>query len=320
MIRLNQKEGKPPVVDVGTTETLDTLSTEQVNPGSKGLDRMSALEIATVMNDEDATVAAAVRTQLPRIAEAVEQIAARLRRGGRLIYIGAGTSGRLGVLDASECPPTFNASPDQILGWMAGGEAAMTRSIEEAEDDPELARRDIERLKVAESDAMVGIAASGRTPYVLGAVAAARERGALTIGLACNPRSPLEKISHIMIVSVVGPEVVSGSTRLKAGTAQKMVLNMLSTGVMVLLGKTYDNLMVDLRASNTKLRKRAVSIVQQATGVSGTEAEVLLQSSGNDVKTAIVASLASVSSEEARVRLAKSQGVVWAALSDTDSP
>jgi len=281
---------------------------------------MSALEIATVMNDEDATVAAAVRTQLPRIAEAVEQIAARLRRGGRLIYIGAGTSGRLGVLDASECPPTFNASPDQILGWMAGGEAAMTRSIEEAEDDPELARRDIERLKVAESDAMVGIAASGRTPYVLGAVAAARERGALTIGLACNPRSPLEKISHIMIVSVVGPEVVSGSTRLKAGTAQKMVLNMLSTGVMVLLGKTYDNLMVDLRASNTKLRKRAVSIVQQATGVSGTEAEVLLQSSGNDVKTAIVASLASVSSEEARVRLAKSQGVVWAALSDTDSP
>lgn len=308
------------MVDVGTTETLDTLSTEQVNPGSKGLDRMSALEIATVMNDEDATVAAAVRTQLPRIAEAVEQIAARLRRGGRLIYIGAGTSGRLGVLDASECPPTFNASPDQILGWMAGGEAAMTRSIEEAEDDPELARRDIERLKVAESDAMVGIAASGRTPYVLGAVAAARERGALTIGLACNPRSPLEKISHIMIVSVVGPEVVSGSTRLKAGTAQKMVLNMLSTGVMVLLGKTYDNLMVDLRASNTKLRKRAVSIVQQATGVSGTEAEVLLQSSGNDVKTAIVASLASVSSEEARVRLAKSQGVVWAALSDTDSP
>lgn len=293
---------------------LDALETEKRNPATGAIDRMGALEIARAMNAEDATVAGAVERELPRVAAAIEGIAARLRRGGRLLYMGAGTSGRLGVLDASECPPTFGTPPELVVGWIAGGPAALTRSIEGAEDSAEAGRADAERLGITGADALVGIAASGRTPYVLGAVAYARERGALTIGLACNRDTPLEKAVEIMIAPVVGPEVIGGSTRLKAGTAQKMALNMLSTGAMILLGKTYGNLMVDVQPTNSKLRRRAGAIVAQATGLPAPEAESLLRASRDEVKTAIVAALAGVSPAEARARLAAAGGVVRAAL------
>ena len=295
---------------------LAALATEQANPATRDLDRMSPLEIVQAMNAEDARVAGAVATELPQIARAVEEIAARLRRGGRLIYVGAGTSGRLGVLDAAECPPTFSTPPDLVVGLIAGGPTALTRSVEEVEDRADAGRAEIERLDVTEWDAVVGLAASGRTPYVLGAVAAARERGVLTVGLACNAGTPLADLVEIMVASVVGPEVISGSTRLKAGTAQKMVLNMLSTGAMVLLGKTYGNLMVDLQPANAKLRRRAVRIVQSATGLDATAAAAALHAAGNDVKAAIVAARAGISPEEARARLAASGGVVRRALEE----
>jgi N-acetylmuramic acid 6-phosphate etherase len=297
-----------PVIDLGALET------EKRNPATDAIDRMSALEIARVMNAEDATVAGAVGRELPQIAAAIEGITARLRQGGRLLYMGAGTSGRLGVLDASECPPTFNTPPELVVGWIAGGPGALTRSIEGAEDSAEAGRTDASRLGITSADALVGIAASGRTPYVLGAVAYARERGALTVGLACNSGTPLAQAVDIMIAPVVGPEVVSGSTRLKAGTAQKMVLNMLSTGAMILLGKTYGNLMVDMQPTNGKLRRRAVAIVAQATGLPDTEAEALLRAAHDEVKTAIVAALAGVAPTEARERLVAAGGVVRAAL------
>ncbi|HET8522528.1 MAG TPA: N-acetylmuramic acid 6-phosphate etherase, partial [Thermomicrobiales bacterium] len=219
--------------------------TERRNERTADIDQLSALGIVQLMNEEDATVSVAVREELPRIAQAIDAIADRLRQGGRLIYLGAGTSGRLGVLDASECPPTFSTPPDLVIGRIAGGDEALRHSIENAEDSEELGRAEIDDLKVMPSDAVVGIAASGRTPYVLAAMEAAKARGALTIGLACNAGSPLASRVDIMIAPVVGPEVIAGSTRLKAGTAQKMVLNMLSTGTMILIGKTYGNLMVD---------------------------------------------------------------------------
>ncbi|MGI8855470.1 MAG: N-acetylmuramic acid 6-phosphate etherase [Thermomicrobiales bacterium] len=297
-----------PAIDLGALET------ERRNPATEGIDRMSALEIARAMNAEDATVAGAVQRELPQIAAAIEGITARLQRGGRLIYMGAGTSGRLGVLDASECPPTFSTPPEQVVGWIAGGPGALTRSIEGAEDSAEAGRTDAERLGVSGADVLVGIAASGRTPYVLGAVAFAKERGALTVGLACNGGTPLARAVDIMIAPVVGSEVIGGSTRLKAGTAQKMVLNMLSTGTMILLGKTFGNLMVDVQATNGKLRRRAVAIVAQATGLPDTEAETLLRASHDEVKTAIVAALAGIPPPEARARLAAAGGVVRAAL------
>ncbi|HEY7358414.1 MAG TPA: N-acetylmuramic acid 6-phosphate etherase [Ktedonobacterales bacterium] len=231
-------------------QSYQQLATEQVNPATRDIDRMTTLEMVQAMNAEDASVAGAVARALPQIAEAIEAIAARLRRGGRLIYMGAGTSGRLGVLDASECPPTFNVSPEMIVGCVAGGPIALARSQEDQEDSAEGGQADAARLHIGEADALVGITASGRTAYVLGATAYARERGALTIGLVCNAGSPLEAQADMTIITVVGPEVISGSTRLKAGTAQKMVLNMLSTGVMILLGKTFGNLMVDVQATN----------------------------------------------------------------------
>ena len=297
-----------PVIDLGALET------EKRNPATDAIDRMSALEIARVMNAEDATVAGAVGRELPQIAAAIEGITARLRRGGRLVYMGAGTSGRLGVLDASECPPTFSTPPELVVGWIAGGPEALTRSIEGAEDSAEAGQVDAARLGITSADALVGIAASGRTPYVLGAVAYAKERGALTVGLACNSGTPLAQAVDIMIAPVVGPEVIGGSTRLKAGTAQKMVLNMLSTGAMILLGKTYGNLMVDMQPTNSKLRRRAVAIVAQATGLPDTEAGALLRAAHDDVKTAIVAALAGIAPTEARARLAAAGGVVRAAL------
>ena len=297
---------------------LASLETEAANPFTAHLDAMDPLALTHAMNAEDAKVAAAVESTLPEVANAVQEIAKRLRRGGRLIYAGAGTSGRLGVLDASECPPTFNTPPTMVVGLIAGGREALTTSMEDAEDSTDAGRFDVQGLKVTETDTVVGITASGRTPYVLGAVAYAREQGALTVAVVCNKRTPLEKIAEITIAPIVGPEVISGSTRLKAGTAQKMVLNMLSTGAMVLLGKTYGNLMVDVQPKNTKLRRRAVRMVRQVTGLEEQSAEDLLRETG-DVKTAIVAGRAGLSPTEARVRLAEHGGIVRAALGPYDA-
>lgn len=292
---------------------LGALATETINPATGAIDRMGALDIVRAMNAEDATVAGAV-------ARAIEGIAGRLREGGRLVYMGAGTSGRLGVLDASECPPTFNTPPASVVGWMAGGAGAMTRAAEEVEDSADAGRADAARLGLGERDALVGIAASGRTPYVLGAVAYARERGTLTIGLTCNRGTPLGEAVDIAIEPVVGPEVIAGSTRLKAGTAQKMALNMLSTGAMVLLGKTYGNLMVDVRATNSKLRRRAARIVAAATGMDEETAAALLREAGGEVKTAIMSARARVTPSRARERLAAHGGRVRAALGEGAGP
>jgi N-acetylmuramic acid 6-phosphate etherase len=299
------------------TDALGELATERRNPGAANIDCLSSLEIVRLMNAEDATVARAVEAELPRVAAAIEGIAARLRRGGRLIYLGAGTSGRLGVLDASECPPTFGTPPDLVVGWIAGGPGALDQAAEGIEDDAGAGRRDADRLGIAEADAVVGITASGRTPYVLGAVAYANERGALTIGLACNRNAALAEHVATMIAPDVGPEVVAGSTRLKSGTAQKMVLNMLTTGTMILLGKTFGDLMVDLRASNTKLRRRAIRIVRAATGLDEAGATALLHATNGETKTAIVAARAGLDPAAAREWLAAAGGSVRAALGET---
>jgi N-acetylmuramic acid 6-phosphate etherase len=283
---------------------ITTLETEKMNPATTEIDRMSALEMARVMNAEDAKVAEAIAQELPQIARAIEEIAARLRRGGRLIYVGAGTSGRLGVLDAAECSPTFNVSPEMVVGLLAGGPISQSQAQEDQEDSAEAGEADVASLKLGAEDAVVGIAASGRTPYALGAVAYANARGALTIGIACNRGIPLEEVAQIMIAPVVGPEVITGSTRLKAGTAQKMVLNMLSTGSMILLGKTFGNLMIDVRATNLKLQVRALKIVQSVTGLEREKAEVLLHQCGGEVKTAILVGKTNLTPEQAREQLA----------------
>jgi N-acetylmuramic acid 6-phosphate etherase len=288
--------------------------TEGINQATREIDRMSALEIARTINQEDAKIALAVETEVPKIAAAIEGIVAQLKKGGRLIYMGAGTSGRLGVLDASECPPTYSTPPELVVARLAGGLQAMFVSAEEAEDDEAQGRKDAEELGLSGNDALVGITASGTTPYVMGALAYGREVGALTIGLTCNKGMPIEQLAEITISPEVGPEVVSGSTRMKAGTAQKMVLNMLSTGAMILLGKTFGNLMVDVKPTNAKLRRRANVIVQRATGVDEETATHLLQESDGETKTAIVVALAKVSPAEARARLEKSGGVIRKAL------
>jgi len=303
-----------PDASVPQEQQFSALETEKINPATSEIDRMSPLEIVRVINAEDTKVAEAVRQELPHIARAIEEIAARMRHGGRLLYFGAGTSGRLGALDASECPPTFNLPPEMVLGSVAGGPVALTLAVEDLEDSAEAGTADAERLGVTETDTLVGIAASGRTPYVLGAIARAKEVGALTIGLACNRNTPLEKAVEIMIAPVVGPEVITGSTRLKAGTAQKMVLNMLSTGAMILLGKTFGNLMVDVRATNQKLHRRAISIVRQATGVDEDAAEGFLSVSGGEVKTAIMVGRTGIEPELARKQLEAHAGVLRAVL------
>ncbi len=295
-------------------QPFSALETEKINPATSEIDCMSPLEIVQVINAEDAKVAEAVRQELPHIARAIEEIAARMRRGGRLLYFGAGTSGRLGALDASECPPTFNLPPEMVIGSVAGGPIALTLAVEDLEDSAEAGTADAERLGVTKTDTLVGIAASGRTPYVLGAIAHAKEVGALTIGLACNRNTPLEKAVEIMIAPVVGPEVITGSTRLKAGTAQKMVLNMLSTGAMILLGKTFGNLMVDVQATNQKLHRRAIAIVRQATGVDEDAAERFLSVSGGEVKTAIMVGRTGIEPELARKQLEAHAGVLRAVL------
>jgi len=293
---------------------LANLTTEARNPASERIDGMSALEIVRLMNSEDATVAGAVGREAESIAQAIEVIAERLRGGGRLVYLGAGTSGRLGVLDASECPPTFSTPPGQVVGLIAGGYAAMTRSVEGAEDHPESAEADLKGLGLCPSDVVVGIATSGRTPYVVGGLKYARSQGAYAIGLSCNRDALLGEHVDLAITPVVGPEVISGSTRLKAGTATKMVLNMLTTGAMVLLRKTYGNLMVDLRASNTKLVDRARRMLIGFTGLSAEEADRKLSECGGELKTAIVAQLCSLSPEEAGRLLEQTGGHLRRAL------
>lgn len=298
----------------GLRAELDTLTTEAFRPELADIDRLPTAEIARLMNAEDATVPAAVAAQLPRIAAAIDAIAARTARGGRLVYAGAGTAGRLGVLDASECPPTFNTAPGQVVGLIAGGPDAMVTSVEGAEDSAELARADLDGLGLGADDTVVGVSASGRTPYAIGAVRHARARGALTVGLACNANSPLAAAAEHGIEVVVGPELLTGSTRLKAGTAQKLVLNMVSTITMIRLGKTYGNLMVDVRASNEKLRARSRRIVAQATGAGDEEIERALAATGGEVKNAILVVLAGVDGPTATRLLEESGGRLRAAL------
>jgi N-acetylmuramic acid 6-phosphate etherase len=288
--------------------------TEQRNPASQDIDLMPTRELVRLINREDHAVPAAITAELPAIAEAIDRIAERMRRGGRLIYAGAGTSGRLGVLDASECPPTYSTPPGLVIGLIAGGERALTHSVEAAEDDAAAGSAAVAHLNVGADDTVVGIAASGGTPYVAGALGEARRRGALTIAIACTRPARITELADIAITPLVGPEVVTGSTRMKAGSAQKMVLNMLSTGVMVRLGKTYGNLMVDVRPSNAKLRKRALRIVQQVCGCEESTAEAALAESAGEVKTAIVALLLGISAQAARQRLAESAGVIRRAL------
>ncbi len=289
-------------------DPLAELQTEARNPASARLDELTSVELVALMNAEDATVAAAVATQSRAVAQAIDVIAARLADGGRLIYLGAGTSGRLGVVDASECPPTFQSPPSQVVGLIAGGPGAMFQAVEGAEDSPELGAADLRTLSVTAKDVVCGIAASGRTPYVLGAIAYARSVGAFTIAVVCNAESELERAAELAIAPVVGPEILSGSTRLKAGTATKLVLNMLTTGAMVRLGKTYGNLMVDLKASNVKLKARANRLVRTVAGVKTAEADALLTDCGGEVKTAIVAKLAGLTPDAARQRLRDSGG------------
>lgn len=280
------------------------MLTEQRNPRSAYIDRATTLEMLEIMNDEDATVAHAVRLALPEIARAVDAIVERLQRGGRLLYVGAGTSGRLAVLDAAEVPPTFSVPPDLIQAVIAGGEKAIIHAVEGAEDDWLAGGDAMRALGVTEKDAVAGIAASGRTPFVLGALAAANTLGAMTIGISCNAPAPLLDTTHIKIAALVGPEVITGSTRLKAGTAQKLILNLLSTTTMIRLGKVYRNLMVDVKVSNEKLAQRAQRIVAEIAGVSHEEAGQLLAQSQHEVKTAIVTHLLRVTPDEARALLA----------------
>lgn len=289
---------------------IDHLTTEGRLEASTDLDLLSSEQFVELMNDQDRVAVDAVRSQAGRIAAAIDAVAERMARGGRLIYCGAGTSGRLGVVDASECPPTFQADPSQVVGLIAGGEGAMIQAVEGAEDDPELGAGDLRALDLGPDDSVVGITASGRTPYVLGAMAYARSVGALVLGFSCNAGSEVEQAADLPITPVVGPEVLSGSTRLKAGTATKLVLNMLSTGVMVRLGKTYGNLMVDLQASNKKLVVRSRRIVAQATGLEVDAAASLLERCGGEVKTAIAAALLGVEPEQARTRLREAGGRV----------
>lgn len=298
----------------GLKAELETLTTEAFRPELAEIDHLPTLDIARLMNGEDATVSAAVAAQLPRIAAAIDALAERMGRGGRLVYSGAGTAGRLGVLDASECPPTFNTDPSRVVGLIAGGPDAVVNSIEGAEDSKELARNDLDALALSAADTVVGVSASGRTPYAVGAVEYARARGALTVGLSCNADSPLAAAADHGIEVVVGPELLTGSTRLKAGTAQKMVLNMLSTITMIRLGKTYGNLMVDVRASNEKLRARSHRIVALATGAPDEEIERALTATDGKVKNAILTILGEVDGPTAARLLEESEGRLRVAL------
>ena len=295
-------------------QTLSTLITEQRNPNSMNVDSLSALEIMQLMNEEDKQVPLAIEKCLPQIAQAVERIVAAFQQGGRLVYIGAGTSGRLGVLDASECPPTFGVSPEMVKGIIAGGERALRHPIEGAEDSKAQAVVDLQTIHFSSKDVLVGIAASGRTPYVIGALEYAKSLGSVTVSIASNPNSAMANIVDIAIDTVVGPEVLTGSSRLKSGTAQKLVLNMLTTASMILMGKCYQNLMVDVQASNEKLKARAIRIVMQATDCDKALAEETLKQSDQNAKLAIMMILSGLDRAQAETLLEKHQGKLQLAL------
>ena len=295
-------------------QTLSTLITEQRNPNSMHVDSLSALEIVQLMNEEDKQVPLAIEKCLPQIAQAVECIVSAFQQGGRLVYIGAGTSGRLGVLDASECPPTFGVSPEMVKGIIAGGERALRHPIEGAEDSKAQAVVDLQTIQFSSKDVLVGIAASGRTPYVIGALEYAKSLGSVTVSIASNPNSAMANIVDIAIDTVVGPEVLTGSSRLKSGTAQKLVLNMLTTASMILMGKCYQNLMVDVQANNEKLKARAIRIVMQATDCDKALAEETLKQADQNAKLAIMMILSGLDRAQAEALLEKHQGKLQLAL------
>lgn len=289
-------------------EQLDLLISEARNPQSMDIDILPTTEVLALLNREDHTVPDAVARVIPEIGEAVDRIVAAFRQGGRLIYLGAGTSGRLGVLDAVECPPTFGVEPTLVLGLMAGGPDAMFMATEGAEDDAAEGAQALQAIGLRAADVVVGIAVSGRTPYVIGGLRYARDVGATTVALACNPQAEIAEFADVAILPIVGPEVLTGSTRLKSGTAQKLILNMLSTASMIRLGKAYENLMVDLHPTNSKLIARAARIVTQATGCSLEEAGRLLERSGADVKLAILVQLTALDLETGRDALRRAGG------------
>ena len=293
---------------------LTQLVTESRNESSQNIDTLSTLEMLKVINNEDKKVALAVEKVLPEIAKVVDATKAAFARGGRLIYIGAGTSGRLGILDASECPPTYGTPAEQVIGLIAGGHKAILKAVENAEDSPELAVEDLRGLNLTEKDVLVGIAASGRTPYVLGGMAYARNIGAFVASIVCNPSCPMIDAADVAIVPVVGPEIVTGSSRMKAGTAQKLVLNMITTGAMIRSGKVFGNLMVDVEATNAKLIQRQANIVMDATGASEEEAELALSQCQRNCKTAILMILTGIAAQEATALLEQSNGFIRVAL------
>ncbi|HIF9277944.1 TPA: N-acetylmuramic acid 6-phosphate etherase [Photobacterium damselae] len=293
---------------------LSQLVTESRNQASNAIDTLSTLDMVTVINQEDQKVALAVEKTLPEVALAVDAIADAFMVGGRLIYMGAGTSGRLGILDASECPPTYGSNPNQVVGLIAGGHKAILKAVENAEDNRELAEQDLQNLGLTENDVVVGIAASGRTPYVIGGMKYAHSIGAQVVAISCNPQSEMTKIADIAITPVVGAEVVTGSSRMKAGTAQKLVLNMLTTGAMIRTGKVFGNLMVDVEATNAKLIQRQTNIVMQATDCDVAQAEEALSACDRHCKTAILMILAGLDAEQAKKQLANHNGFIRSAL------
>ncbi|SEJ21991.1 N-acetylmuramic acid 6-phosphate etherase [Propionispira arboris] len=293
---------------------LENLTTESRNNASAFIDQTTTIELVHLMNEEDKKVPQAIESILPQIAASIDLISNRLQKGGRLFYIGAGTSGRLGILDASECPPTYGIEPELIQGIIAGGPAAVFKSQEGAEDSPELAAHDLKEKKLQSLDTVVGLAASGRTPYVLGGLNFAKSIGAATIAITCNQNSPIAEIADIALTAVVGPELITGSTRMKAGTAQKLILNMLSTGCMIRLGKVYGNLMVDVKSSNLKLEERARHIVMEATGVTRQESIACLAQTNGQVKLAIFMILSSLDLDAATKILDEHQGFIHKAL------
>ncbi|MFJ5503168.1 N-acetylmuramic acid 6-phosphate etherase [Pectobacterium carotovorum] len=298
----------------GENLNLGKLVSETRNPATMALDQLSTLEMMHAFNQEDRKVPEAIALVLPEIAEAVDLAAASLQEGGRLIYLGAGTSGRLGVLDASECPPTFGVPHGLVIGLIAGGPGALLKAVEGAEDDPALGEADLKALNLTAADMVVGLAASGRTPYVIGALRYAHDVGCRTAAISCNPHSPIAQEAQVAISPVVGPEALTGSTRLKSGTAQKLVLNMISTGAMVKLGKVYQNLMVDVKATNVKLLDRACRIVVEATGAEREQAQQALVKADNEVKPAILMLLANIDVAAARERLKQHNGYLREAL------
>ncbi|APX71637.1 N-acetylmuramic acid 6-phosphate etherase [Companilactobacillus allii] len=295
-------------------DKIDSLTTEQQNPDSTNLDQMSTEEIVRLINKEDGKISDSIKSQIPNITKAIESVVDSFQKNGRLIYMGAGTSGRLGVLDAAECVPTFGTDPEMVQGLIAGGKRAMTDAVEGAEDSYELGETDLKNIKLTANDTVVGIAASGRTPYVIGALKYAQLKGSHTVSLACNKNAKISSYSDIAIEVNAGPEVLSGSTRMKSGTVQKMVLNMISTTSMIKIGKVYKNLMIDVKPTNEKLVQRAKRIITLATGVDDKKAAQLFLDSGKDVKVAIVMALTDFSAEDAVKKLKDSKGFVRGAI------